>query len=139
MTLRPRNSAQRKAEPIHSGVLMYFPDALAAVSRVSKAGNDKHNPGEPLHWERGKSTDQMDCATRHSLTPEQVDPETGEIELAAQAWRVLAELQLAEERRLHAAGILPYSRVTPETTPLPAPQQCVHGVDLFDQCWKCSR
>lgn len=111
--LRHRNSAERKAEPIHSGVIMYFPDALAAVSRVSKAGNDKHNPGQPLHWARGKSTDQMDCATRHSLTPENVDPETGEIELAAQAWRVLAELQLAEERRLLAAGILPYSGITP--------------------------
>lgn len=110
--LRHKTSAERKAEPIHSGVLLYFPDALAAVARVSKAGNDKHNPGEPLHWARGKSTDQMDCATRHSLTPEMVDPETDETELAAMAWRVLAQLQLAEEKRLTAAGIMPYSGVT---------------------------
>lgn len=108
---RPKTSAERKAEPIHSGVLMYFPDALAAVSRLSKAGNDKHNPGQPLHWAREKSTDHMDCATRHTLTPECIDPETGEIELVATAWRVLAQLQLSEERRLHAAGILPYSGV----------------------------
>lgn len=109
---RLKTSAERKGEPIHSGVLMYFPDALAAIARLSKTGNDKHNPGEPLHWARGKSTDQMDCVTRHSLTREAVDPETGEIEAVAMAWRALAELQLLEEKRLNAAGIMPYSGVT---------------------------
>ena len=111
--LRPRNSAERKAEPIHSGVLLYFPDALAAIARLSKAGNDKHNPGEPLHWARGKSTDHHDCVIRHSLTPEVVDPETGEIEAVAEAWRALANLQLLEEKRLAAAGIQPYSGIVP--------------------------
>lgn len=109
--LRPKTSAERKAEPIHSGVLMYFPDALAAIARVSKAGNDKHNPGEPLHWARGKSVDQLDCAARHLLTPEVVDAETGEVEAAQLAWRALAQLQLIEEKRLRAAGIMPYSGV----------------------------
>lgn len=111
--LRDKNSAERKAEPVHSGVLMYFPDALAAVARVSKAGNDKHNPGEPLHWARGKSTDQMDCLARHALTPEAIDAESGETELAHAAWRVLAQLQLQQERRLTAAGIRPYSGIVP--------------------------
>lgn len=114
-TLRHKTSAERKAEPIHSGCLMYFPDALAAVARVSKAGNDKHNPGEPLHWVRGKSMDQMDAAARHSLTAERIDPELGEIELAPMAWRVLAQLQLAEEKRLAGLGILPYSGIVPTT------------------------
>jgi hypothetical protein len=109
--MRPKTSAERKAEPLHSGVLLYFPDALAAVARLSKAGNDKHNPGEPLHWARGKSMDQLDCVTRHSLTPAQVDPETGEAELVALAWRALAELQLFEEKRLVRLGIFPYSGV----------------------------
>jgi len=90
---------------------MYFPDALAAVSRLSKAGNDKHNPGEPLHWARGKSTDQMDCLARHILTPEAIDPETNEPELVAAVWRGLAQLQLLEEKRLAAAGIRPYSGI----------------------------
>lgn len=112
-TLRDKTSAERKAEPIHSGVLLYFPDALAAVARVSKAGNDKHNPGEPLHWARHKSTDQMDCATRHTLTPKLVDPETGEPELAAAVWRLLAELQLLEEQRNAAKGIKSYSGIAP--------------------------
>lgn len=111
--LRQKTSAERKGEPIHSGVLKYFPDALAAVARVSKAGNDKHNPGEPLHWARTKSTDQMDAGIRHSLTPDQIDPDDGELEAAHMAWRVLAELQLLEEARLAAAGIKSYSGIVP--------------------------
>lgn len=109
---RPKTSAERKGEPIHSGVLMYFPDALAAIARLSKKANDKHNPGEPMGWSRGKSTDHMDCVTRHSLTREAIDPEMGEIEAVNVAWRALAELQLLEEKRLNAAGIMPYSGVT---------------------------
>lgn len=111
--LRPRNSAERKAEPIHSGVMLYFPDALAAVARISKAGNDKHNPGEPLHWARGKSMDQMDAAARHMLTLEAIDPESKETEAAHNVWRGLAQLQLIEEKRLIAAGIRPYSGIVP--------------------------
>lgn len=110
---RDKTSAERKAEPIHSGVLMYFPDALAAVARLSKAGNDKHNPGEPLHWARDKSTDQMDCLARHTLTKDAIDPETGEAELVATAWRALAQLQLDEERRNAAKGIKSYSGIAP--------------------------
>lgn len=110
--LRDKTSAERKAEPILSGAYRYFPDGLAAVARVSVAGNIKHNPGEPLHWARGKSTDQLDAASRHILTPDRVDPETGEYELAAAAWRVLAELQIMEEKRLLKLGIMPYSGVT---------------------------
>ena len=110
--LRERNSAERKAEPLHAGVLLYFPDALAAVARVSKAGNDKHNPGEPLHWSRGKSNDHANCCARHSLTLEALDAESGEQEAAHMAWRALAQLQLLEEKRLVAKGIKPYSGMT---------------------------
>lgn len=111
--MRSKTSEERKAEPIYSGALMYFPDALAAVARLSVAGNNKHNPGEPLHWARGKSTDQMDCALRHTLTPSLVDEETGEEELVASVWRLLAQLQLREETRLARLGIRPYSGITP--------------------------
>lgn len=93
------DSATRKATPIWSGVLRYFPDALAAVARLSKAGNDKHNPGEPLHWSRGKSNDHGDCLVRHQMTPDMIDPETGELHATAVAWRALAQLQLLEEAR----------------------------------------
>lgn len=110
--LRQKTSKERKGEPIYSGCLMYFPDALAAVARVSVAGNEKHNPGQPLHWARGKSTDQLDASVRHHITPEVIDEETNEVELAQAAWRVLAQLQLIEEKRLIALGIRPYSGIT---------------------------
>lgn len=114
--LRLKNSQERKSEPILSGCMAYFPDALAAVARVSVAGNNKHNPGEPLHWARGKSMDQLDAVARHILTPEVVDPETGEVELAQAAWRCLAQLQLSEEKRLAGLGIRPYSGIVPDAT-----------------------
>ena len=43
----PTDPAARKATPIATGVLDYFPLALAEIARVSKAGNDQHNPGQP--------------------------------------------------------------------------------------------
>lgn len=95
----PTDNAARKALPLWTGVVQYFPDALLAVAAVSKAGNDQHNPGEPLHWAREKSTDQMNTAARHML-----DHSTGTVRdtdgtwhLAKAAWRLLAELQLAIE------------------------------------------
>jgi len=95
----PDTSAARKASPVYSGVLAYFPDALMTIARVSKAGNDKHNPGQPLHWSRGKSNDHLDCVARHLLTPFVVDPDSGEEHLAHAAWRILAALQIREEER----------------------------------------
>lgn len=96
----PTDSEERKETPIFSGVLNYFPLAIAAVARVSKKGNDKHNPGQSLHWSRGKSTDHEDCIARHLIDVETLAP-SGEYEdAAALAWRALAKLQELEERRL---------------------------------------
>jgi hypothetical protein len=66
MTL-PTDSAERKNVPLFSGVLKYAPAALAGMARISKLGNDKHNPGEPLHHARGKSNDHPDCVVRHAV------------------------------------------------------------------------
>lgn len=110
--LRHYTSEERKAAPVHTGVMLYFPDALMAVARVSKKGNDKHNPGEPLHWSRDKSADQSDCVGRHYLSPDVIDPDSGETERAHATWRALADLQIAEEKRLIAAGIRPLSGIT---------------------------
>jgi hypothetical protein len=97
----PTDSDERKDLPIFSGVLNYFPLAIAAVARVSKRGNDKHNPGQPLHWARGKSMDHTDCIARHLIDVETLDAKTGEYEDAqALAWRALAKLQELEEQRL---------------------------------------
>lgn len=100
MTDKLSDSAQRKATPLFSGCIAYFPDALNAVARISKKGNDKHNPGEPLHWSRDKSFDHLDCVARHLATHDQIDPESGELHLAHMVWRGLAQLQLLEEKRL---------------------------------------
>jgi hypothetical protein len=82
----------RKATPIFSGCIMYFPDALAAVAELSRIGNDQHNPGEPLHWARGKSTDELDALSRH-LTEAGTYDTDGVLHDAKMAWRALANLQ----------------------------------------------
>jgi hypothetical protein len=100
----PTDSEERKQIPLFSGVINYFPLALAAVARVSKRGNDKHNPGQPLHWARGKSTDHADCIARHLVDVETPDPLTREyVDAMALAWRALALLQELEEKRLGKA------------------------------------
>lgn len=87
----PTDAQERKRIPMYSGLLKYFPDALAAVASVSWEGNEQHNPGQPLHWARDKSSDHLDCVIRH-LTD---NIHTGNTkELAQAAWRILAQLQL---------------------------------------------
>jgi hypothetical protein len=85
------SSAERKRYPMAAGLADYFPDALAVVSNVSWHGNDKHNPGQPLHHARGKSNDHADCIMRHLTERGGFD---GDIRhSAALAWRALALLQ----------------------------------------------
>lgn len=97
----PSDATERKGLPITTGVLDYFPLALAAVAQVSKAGNDQHNPGQPLHWARGKSTDHHDCIARHLIDRGTLDTD-GQRHSAKLAWRALAALQveLEQERGL---------------------------------------
>lgn len=85
--------SDRKGQPLFAGCLNYFPDALLAVARLSRIGNDKHNPGEPLHWSKDKSNDHADCLARHLLTNGEIDPDTGLSHTVAVAWRALALLQ----------------------------------------------
>jgi hypothetical protein len=89
----PSGSDARKAVPLVTGVLDYFPAALAEVAKVSKAGNDKHNPGQPMHHARGKSTDHADSLLRHLVDRGGIDPDTGVRHSAEVAWRALALLQ----------------------------------------------
>jgi Domain of unknown function (DUF5664) len=92
----PTDPKERKKIPIYSGVLKYFPDAIAAVAAVSFAGNEQHNPGEPLHWARHKSTDQEDTLARHLMEAGSIDSD-GHRHSAKAAWRALAILQLEIE------------------------------------------
>jgi hypothetical protein len=87
-----KNKQKRKQLPIYSGVLKYFPDALAEVSKVSRAGNEQHHPDKPLHWDRSKSTDELDALTRHLLEAGKLDTD-GIRHSAKICWRALANLQ----------------------------------------------
>lgn len=98
--LLPADSRARKDTPVYSGCLAYFPLAVAEVAKLSKTGNDKHNPGEPLHWSRDKSNDDKDCIARHLLEVGTIDADDGHRHSTKLAWRALANLQ----RELEAAA-----------------------------------
>lgn len=89
-------SARRKRQPVFSGVMRYFPDALRAVAELSLIGNEQHNPGQPMHWAREKSSDHGDCIARHQLDAGTVDTD-GVRHSTKVAWRALAQLQLELE------------------------------------------
>lgn len=107
MTL-PADSKERKEYPIFEGCVKYFPAALAGVSRISKQGNDKHNPGESLHHARGKSMDHLDCIVRHLIDSadllaamersEKVSKEQVLTEVSQMVWRALAFAQEVHEK-----------------------------------------
>lgn len=80
------------------GFLDYFPAAAAEVARLSREGNEKHNPGEEMHHARGKSGDHADCIVRHLIDRGTVDTD-GFLHDVKVAWRALALLQEALEAR----------------------------------------
>ncbi len=88
---------ERKKRPVASGVLDYFPDALMEIAYVSWTGNHQHNPNEPLHWAREKSTDEPDALIRHFMERGKRDSD-GMRHTAKMAWRALALLQKELER-----------------------------------------
>jgi len=90
--MKEYDAAARKAAPVVRGVLDYFPDALMAVAEVSRIGNEQHNPGEPMHWAKGKSTDHADSLVRHLMERGKFDTDGGR-HTAKVAWRALALLQ----------------------------------------------
>lgn len=96
-------AAERKQRPLYSGLLRYFPKALMAVSHCSWVGNEQHNPGRELHWDRSKSTDEYDALMRHLLEAGTVDTD-GVLHGTKIAWRALAALEKELERREQEAA-----------------------------------
>ena len=87
--------ARRKAQPVWSGFVCYFPDAMGKVAELSLIANEQHHPGTPLHWDKSKSKDHMDCLMRHGIddlkgTKTDVDKVWHKTKVA---WRAMAELQ----------------------------------------------
>lgn len=105
--LFPEDSAARKTYPVYSGLLQYFPAALAAIAHHSFKGNEKHNPGQALHHDRAKSDDEADALVRHLM----------ETDYVGMAWRALSLLQ--KHLEAHGAPIAPAARNAklPEVVP----------------------
>lgn len=120
-TTLPLGSADRKQYPLYSGPLKYFPKALAEVARVCKVGNDKHNPGQPLHHARGKSNDHADCILRHLVDMSENfgagvgRDENGIPQVAYVAWRALALAQEWLEKN-EGAPLAPGAQIEKEKT-----------------------
>ncbi len=100
MPTLPSDAKERKNFPVATGVLDYFPDALIAIAEVSKIGNEQHNPGKALFWDRTKSQDEADACIRHFLQRGTLDADNVR-HTAKAAWRMLALLQkeLESERK----------------------------------------
>lgn len=131
---------QRKNTPMLSGCINYFLAAIAGVARHSKRSNAQHNPGEPMHWARGKSTDHAECIVRHLSDMQDIEAfmrrnqpagraylpgdeivQTLLQEADALAWRALALSQELYEK---------YGDAPPSpASVLPKPERCEFSVD----------
>ena len=107
----PTDAQERKGIPIYSGFIKYFPLAIAAVAELSRKGNDQHNPGKPLHWDRSKSGDELDAQMRHlvdvAIEGEDATDTDGVLHLTKNAWRAMAKLQKALEAKREAKHDIP--------------------------------
>ena len=98
MSILPIDAAERKAAPVFSGVLMYFPKTMVALARLSLAGNIQHyGPGTPLHWNREVSADHQDCMVRHAMQSGTEDTD-GILHDVKAAWRALAQCEVVLDR-----------------------------------------
>jgi hypothetical protein len=118
MMALPTDAQARKNIPVYSGFIKYFPRAMCAVAHLSKIGNDQHNPGQPLHWAKEKSKDEMDALCRHMIDDAMGIPaDTDGVAHATKlAWRAMANL----ERLLEAAEkeeCRPYAATSYEGVP----------------------
>jgi|SaaInlV_120m_DNA_3_1039746.scaffolds.fasta_scaffold05391_8 hypothetical protein len=90
---------ERKATPVYSGVISYFPLALKEISKASYEGQRQHNPDKPLHWDRSKSGDELDAMMRHLLDHASGDlfDDCGTRHIVKCGWRILAFIQKTME------------------------------------------
>ena len=85
----PEDAKERKAIPVYTGFINYFPRAIAEVAKISLAGGIQHGQtAETLHWDRPKSGDELDAMMRHIL-----DKDWAQV-----AWRAMANLEKYLER-----------------------------------------
>jgi len=88
-TILPSDSKERKAIPVYTGFIKYFPRAIAAVAKVSLSGGIQHGQTvDTLHWNRALSGDELDAMMRHVL-----DKDWEQV-----AWRAMANLEKQLEK-----------------------------------------
>lgn len=125
----PTDSARRKDVQLVAAFLNYLPAAAVRFALHSKAGNDKHNPGEAIHHARGKSSDHAECIMRHLMDMQDIEARMRRVEDGTSAqllldeatalfWRAGIQLQELCER-YEGAPLAPGARL-PEATPTPA-------------------
>lgn len=114
----PTDEKEKSEYLMHDYMFGYFPDAWLAELEVAISGNRQHNPGEPLHWARDKSTDHSNKALRHIwLDARGEDKDTdGTWHLAKAIWRLKAKLQLKIEARRKWLQKTVYNTETGEVT-----------------------
>lgn len=90
---------KRKATPIYSGVIKYFPDAIKEIAKASYEGQIQHNPDKPLAWDRSKSGDELDAMMRHLIdhASGEVFDDCGTRHIVKCGWRILAYIQKTVE------------------------------------------
>lgn len=103
----PDDASARNELPMADGLLDYFPNALAEVSKLSFRATQQHHPDEEMHWDRSKSTDHRNKIMRHLVDTHTVD-DKGNDHWAMVCWRALAGYQEYLERKHH----LPPSRAS---------------------------
>ena len=86
----PTDAKERKSIPVYTGFIKYFPNAIAAIAKVSLEGGLQHGQtAETLFWDRDKSKDELDAMMRHVL----------EEDWAQVAWRAMANLEKKLEEK----------------------------------------
>lgn len=118
----PTDSEERKQIQLLAAFLNYIPAAARKFAEHSKAGNDKHNKGQPVHHARWKSTDHEECMLRHLMDIQDIrayirrngaTPQAVKMllsEAAAEFWRAGVFLQqLCEE--YEGAPVAPGARL----------------------------
>jgi hypothetical protein len=93
----PEDADTRNSYPMAEGLLDYFPNALAEVSRLSHAATQQHHPDQDMHWDRSKSKDHANKILRHLVDRGKLD-DKGQRHSTMVAWRALALLQEELER-----------------------------------------
>lgn len=86
------DATTRKTYPVFSGLIKYFPNALARIAHVSYEGNEQHGHSD-LHWDRSKSIDEPDALMRHIID---YVLSGNKKELYKVGWRALAWIEREE-------------------------------------------